>query len=31
LPQPCYDTTADLDVLSGGIEGGMSQVLKLCV
>ena len=31
LPQPCYDTTADLDVLSGGIEDGMSQVLKLCV
>jgi diacylglycerol O-acyltransferase len=25
-----YDTTADLDVLSGGIEDGMTQMLKLC-
>jgi len=25
-----YDTTADLDVLSGGIEDGMAQMLKLC-
>jgi WS/DGAT/MGAT family acyltransferase len=25
-----YDTTADLDVLSGGIEDGMAQMVKLC-
>ncbi len=25
-----YDTTADLDVLSGGIEDGMAQMLKMC-
>jgi diacylglycerol O-acyltransferase len=24
-----YDTTDDLDVLTGGIEDGMSQLLKL--
>jgi diacylglycerol O-acyltransferase / wax synthase len=26
-----YDTTADLDVLTAGIEDGMTQLLKLCV
>jgi hypothetical protein len=25
-----YDTTEDLDVLSGAIEDGMTQMLKLC-
>ena len=25
-----YDTTADIDVLSGGIEDGMTQLLKAC-
>jgi diacylglycerol O-acyltransferase len=25
-----YDTTSDLDVLSGGIEDGMAQMVKLC-
>jgi diacylglycerol O-acyltransferase len=25
-----YDTTEDLDVLTGGIEDGMAQMLKLC-
>jgi WS/DGAT/MGAT family acyltransferase len=25
-----YDTTPDLDVLTGGIEDGMAQMLKLC-
>ena len=25
-----YDTTADIDVLAGGIEDGMTQMLKVC-
>jgi diacylglycerol O-acyltransferase / wax synthase len=25
-----YDTTEDIDVLSGGIEDGMTQLLKAC-
>jgi diacylglycerol O-acyltransferase len=25
-----YDTTPDIDVLAGGIEDGMTQMLKVC-
>ena len=25
-----YDSTADIDILAGGIEDGMTQMLKVC-